>query len=301
MAVKNRAASVLDRLKNKARTTGKPFQLYLQLFCQEEFLRRLSMSPYADNLILKGGLFIYALTNFESRSTVDIDFLMRRLPGDIHKMKDVIDAILDVDTGNDFITLEAGNYETILPRQRYEGVSFLLTGRIANTRTPFNVDIAVGDIVIPKPATRIIPAQLEDFSGPKVVTYSLESVIAEKFDAILQRLELTSRLKDFYDIYYLSHVFDFEGKYLRDAIMATLKNRRTSFSPDSLDTVKSLAENSEMQIRWRQFTRRLNLTDLTFTEALRGIDVFLSPLWHAITFETEYGLKWSAKRYEWGI
>jgi predicted nucleotidyltransferase component of viral defense system len=301
VAVKNRAASVLDRLKQKARTTGKPFQLYLQLFCQEEFLRRLSMSPFSDNLVLKGGLFIYALTNFESRSTVDIDFLMRHLPTDIQKMKDVIDAILDVNTGNDFIKLEAGNYGVILPRQRYKGTSFLLTGRVANTKTPFNVDIAVGDIVIPKPTARIIPAQLEDFSGPEVMTYSLESVIAEKFDAILERLELTSRLKDFYDIYYLSHVFDFEGKYLRDAIMATLKNRGTSFSPDSMDAVKSLTENGEMQIRWKRFAHRLNLTDLTFAEVLHDIDVFLSPLWLTIVLETEYGLKWSAKRYEWGV
>jgi predicted nucleotidyltransferase component of viral defense system len=73
-------ASVLARLKNKARAAGKPFSLYLQLFCQEEFLRRLSMSRYADNLVLKGGMFIYTLTNFESRSTVDIDFLLRQMP-----------------------------------------------------------------------------------------------------------------------------------------------------------------------------------------------------------------------------
>ena len=73
-------ASVLARLKNKARAAGKPFSLYLQLFCQEEFLRRLSMSRYADILVLKGGMFIYTLTNFESRSTVDIDFLLRQMP-----------------------------------------------------------------------------------------------------------------------------------------------------------------------------------------------------------------------------
>ena len=74
-------ASVIARLKNKAKETGKPFQLHLQLFCQEEFLRRLAASRYAENLVLKGGLFIYTLTNFESRATVDIDFLFTKAQG----------------------------------------------------------------------------------------------------------------------------------------------------------------------------------------------------------------------------
>ena len=81
-------ASVIARLKNKAKETGKPFQLHLQLFCQEEFLRRLAASCYAENLVLKGGLFIYTLTNFESRATVDIDFLLQQFPGRIEDMKD---------------------------------------------------------------------------------------------------------------------------------------------------------------------------------------------------------------------
>ena len=79
----DRGASVIARLKNKAKETGKPFQLHLQLFCQEEFLRRISASRYVENLVLKGGLFIYTLTNFESRATVDIDFLLRQFPGTI--------------------------------------------------------------------------------------------------------------------------------------------------------------------------------------------------------------------------
>ena len=80
-------ASVISKLKEKSKKTRKPLQLYLQLFCQEEFLRRLSFSKYADNLILKGGLLIYTLTNFESRSTIDVDFLMKQLPNSIEKIQ----------------------------------------------------------------------------------------------------------------------------------------------------------------------------------------------------------------------
>lgn len=87
-------ASVIARLKNKAKETGKPFQLHLQLFCQEEFLRRLAASRYAENLVLKGGLFIYTLTNFESRATVDIDFLLQQFPGRIEDIKRMAATIL---------------------------------------------------------------------------------------------------------------------------------------------------------------------------------------------------------------
>ena len=86
-------ASVLAKLKNKAQKSGKSFQLHLQLFCQEEFLRRLSLSPYSDNLVLKGGLFIYTLTNFESRSTVDIDFLLHHLSAGLNNIPKIIEDI----------------------------------------------------------------------------------------------------------------------------------------------------------------------------------------------------------------
>ena len=85
--------SVLARLKNKAKETGRPFQLHLQLFCQEEFLRRLAASKYAQNLVLKGGLFIYTLTNFESRATVDVDFLLRRMKMPEMNLSEVMTAI----------------------------------------------------------------------------------------------------------------------------------------------------------------------------------------------------------------
>ena len=87
-------ASILAKLKNKAKSTGMPYQQCLQLFFQEEFLRRLSKSKYAENLILKGGLFIYTLTNFESRATVDVDFLLRHMGSNMEHMDDVIKDII---------------------------------------------------------------------------------------------------------------------------------------------------------------------------------------------------------------
>ena len=88
--MKDIAASILTRLKNQAKETGLSYQMCLQLFCQEEFLRRLSLSQYSSNFILKGGLFIYTLTEFQSRATQDIDFLMRQLSNDIGKVNGIM-------------------------------------------------------------------------------------------------------------------------------------------------------------------------------------------------------------------
>lgn len=292
-------ASVLARLKNKSKETGKPLQLYLQLFCQEEFLRRLAASKYSDHLVLKGGLLIYTLTDFESRATVDVDFLLRQFPSTIDTIKEMVEDIISEDTGNDFIEFTSRGYEEISPQRKYAGVSFQLIGKIKNTRTPFDVDFGVGDVIVPASEMRELPVQLEGFARPSVLTYSLESTIAEKYDALLQRLELTSRMKDIYDIYYLSNVFAFEGKELQKAISETLKNRSTVYDGESLDRVISLAQNKDIQVRWRQYFRRLKLDELSLDSVMEGIDSFLRPIWDSMLQGTTPNIGWSPEERQW--
>jgi predicted nucleotidyltransferase component of viral defense system len=176
----DKGASILVKLKNKAKASGMNYQQCLQLFFQEEFLRRLSKSRYADNLVLKGGLFIYALTGFESRATIDIDFLLRRMDSDLAHMDEVITEILETPTGhNDVVLLRAKKTELISVQRKYHGVSTQITGSIKNVRVPFNVDIGVGDVIVPKAEKRTIQTQLNGYDVPEVYTYSLESTIAE--------------------------------------------------------------------------------------------------------------------------
>ena len=187
------AASVLARLKNKAAESGRSYQLCLQLFCQEEFLRRLEKSKYAENLVLKGGLFIYSVTDFDSRVTVDIDFLLRRVPNTPEQLKPVLEEIISTPTGNDFITFEIKDIAPIAVAKKYAGIGASIVARIKNTRTPFSIDFGVGDVIVPKQEKRKIPTQLDDFTAPVVSTYSLETTIAEKIDAILFRFDLQKK------------------------------------------------------------------------------------------------------------
>ena len=295
------AASVLAKLKNKAKASGISYQQCLQLFFQEEFLRRLAGSKYAENFVLKGGLFIYTLTNFESRATVDVDFLMRGLNNDLARMDEIIGAILEVDTGNNFVTFKASKTEPIAVQRKYHGVSTQITGYIKNVRVPFNVDVGVGDVIIPHALRRNIQTQLDGYEKPEILTYSLESTIAEKFDAILQRFELTGRMKDFYDIYYLSHTFDFDGLKLQTAIQETLQNRGTAYEKDSFNRILTLADDPDMQTKWRYFLRTLNNSEIPFKRIIEGIKTFLEPVWNSILAEDECLGQWCSDETDWKL
>ena len=197
------AASVLARLKNKAAKSGRSYQLCLQLFCQEEFLRRLEKSKYAENLVLKGGLFLYSLTDFDSRVTADVDFLLRKMPNTPKQLQAILEEIIATETGNDFITFEIKNVAPIAVAKKYAGIGASLAARIKNTKTPFGIDFGVGDIIVPRQEKRKIPTQLDGFEAPTVNTYSLETTVAEKLDAILSLMEFSSRMKDYSAIHKL--------------------------------------------------------------------------------------------------
>ena len=293
------AASVLARLKNKAKADGISYQQCLQLFFQEEFLRKLSASKYKDNLILKGGLFIYTLTNFESRATIDVDFMLRGLSNDMVRMDEIIAEILAVPTGNDFITFKALPTEPIAANRKYHGVSTQITGYIKNVRVPLSVDIGVGDVIVPGAKARTIKTQLEGFDAPEIMTYSVESTIAEKLDAILQRFELTGRMKDFYDIYYLSQTFNFDGLKLQTAIAETLRNRGTDYSADSFHRITVLVNDENMQVRWRHFLRTLHNPDIPFSQVMDGIAAFIEPVWDAFIKGNKFQKQWDASAMNW--
>lgn len=279
------AASVLAKLRNKAKASGISYQQCLQLFVQEEFLRKLSKSGFENILILKGGLFVYTITNFESRATIDADFLLQGYPNSIVDVKDLIYKIIDTPTGNDYIKMQAKGFEEISPQRRYHGISMQIVAQIKNVHVPFNVDIGVGDIIVPSAERRTINTQLPDFEAPVIKTYSLESTIAEKLDAILQRYELTGRMKDFYDIYFLSKTFDFDGEKLKKAIFKTLEQRGTLYDRNSFKRVAKLADDEAMQKRWKFFLKTIKDNTLEFTSVITEIETFLEPVFNAMLNE----------------
>lgn len=295
------AASVLTRLKNKAKETGRSYQLCMQLFCQEEFLRRLQNSKYADNLVLKGGLFIYSITDFDSRVTVDVDFLLRKLPNTPEQLRASLEEIIAIDTGNNFITFEIKNVSPISVAKKYAGISASLVAHIKNTRTPFSIDFGVGDVIVPNQEKRKIPTQLDDFTSPTVNTYSLETTIAEKLDAILDLMEFSSRMKDYYDIYYLANKFDFDGATLTEALKKTFENRGHSFTVEQFEQVMGFDRDGAMQKKWKAFVRKIDTKTDDYSTVLKTIQAFLTEPLTAEIDNRGFSGRWSANQNEWII
>ena len=293
------AASVLARLKNKAAESGRSYQLCLQLFCQEEFLRRLEKSKYAENLVLKGGLFIYSLTDFDSRVTVDVDFLLRKIPNTPEQLKSVLEEIIAIETGNDFVTFEIKDVAPIAVAKKYAGIGASVVARIKNTKTPFSIDFGIGDVIVPKQEKRKIPTQLTDFDAPTVNTYSVETTIAEKIDAILSLMEFSSRMKDYYDIYYIANKFDFDGNVLTEALKKTFANREHSFTVEQFEQVIGFADDDAMQKKWKAFVRKIDAKTDDYSTVLNTIKAFLAESYAAAIEGKDFGKQWVANNGEW--
>ncbi|MFY9119631.1 MAG: nucleotidyl transferase AbiEii/AbiGii toxin family protein [Syntrophomonadaceae bacterium] len=291
----NIAASVLARLKDKAREQSIPHQQMINLFCQEEFIRRLSESDYKNNLILKGGFLLYSISGFISRPTVDADYLLTNHSNNIEAIKKLVDEVISLPSKNDFVGFEIRSVEVISEIKKYHGIRVNLVGTIERTQTPFRIDFGVGDVIVPAVVERSLPVLLPDFESPVVLTYSLESTVAEKLDAIISLMEATSRMKDFYDIYYLATTFDFDGRNLQKAIFETLSNRGTPYEEDSVAVLTRLVKDMEIQKRWNNFCKKVLKYEPDFTDIVNVIIDFASPPYQSMIEGEKFFKNWSYK------
>lgn len=297
MGVEN---SILQKLKNKAKKTGFSYQLILQLFCQEEFLRRLAYSTYTDSFILKGGLFLFMFTNFQSRPTMDIDFLMKNISNEKENIINIINEIVNTEVKNNYIHLQIKSVENITEQKEYHGLRIKMIGIISNTKTPFDIDIGIGDVIVPKPELRKIAVQIDEFEAPEILTYTLESTIAEKWDAIISRMETTSRMKDYYDIYYLACNFNFDGRKLQEAIFETLQKRGTHYDRETLLKIKEIHKDQNMDKRWNSFCKNSLEIYLEFKIVIDIIVNFINCPFNSIIDERECLKLWNpiSRSYE---
>lgn len=197
------------------------------------------------------------------------------------------------------MTFEIKSIAPIAIAKKYAGIGAALIARIKNTRTPFSIDFGVGDVVVPKQEKRRIPTQLAEFTAPMVNTYSIETTVAEKLDAILSLMEFSSRMKDYYDIYYLANKFDFDGKILSEALRKTFVNREHSFTLEQFEQVIKFADDVAMQKKWKAFVRKIDTKTDDYSIVLKTIKIFLTKPFMATVNEKEFIEKWSAANGEW--
>lgn len=231
--------------------------------------------------------------------TVDIDFLLRRIPNTPEKLRPVLEEIISAPAGNDFVTFEIIDMKPIASAKKYAGISASIVAHIKNTRTPFSIDFGVGDVIVPKQEKRQIPTQLDDFTAPVVNTYSLEATVAEKIDAILSLMEFSSRMKDYYDICYLSDKFDFDGKTLTEALKRTFENRGHIFTVKQFEQVMRFDHDETMQKKWKAFCRKIGTGAYDYSTVLKMIQAFLARPFTSAIEDNQFTGKWSSADGRW--
>ena len=225
--------------------------------------------------------------------------MLRKISNTPEQLRGILEEIIAVHTGNDFVAFEIKDVAPIAVAKKYAGIGVSIVARIKNTRTPFGIDFGVGDVIVPKQEKRKIPTQLDDFVAPTVNTYSIETTVAEKIDAILSLMEFSSRMKDYYDIYYLANKFDFDGATLTEALKKTFENRGHSFTIEQFEQVMSFDNDEAMQKKWKAFVRKIDIKTDDYSTVLKTIKVFLTKPFTAVVGGKEFTPKWSANNGEW--
>lgn len=293
---KNMAASVHQRLLNEARRTGRPFNELLQYFAMERFLYRLSVSPQAPKFLLKGAMMLRVWKVPLSRPTMDID-LLGRTANETEQIVAAMQAVCSQPVEDDGLHFDPASVvgQRIAEDAEYKGVRITFRGSLGNARISMQIDIGFGDVVRPAPVDVELPALL-DFPMPRLKGYTRETSIAEKFHAMVQRGQLNSRMKDFYDIWLLSRQFDFEGAVLADAIKTTFATRETEVPAESVGLTLNFAKEVSKAKQWQAFTRKLptGSAPSEFEEVITHVAAFLGPVATALNAHSALPTSWRA-------
>lgn len=293
--LKDIAASVRQRLLNRSHERGEDFQLTLIYYALERLLYRLSRSNYHDRFVLKGAMLFSVWSQTPHRATRDLD-LLGQGPNDVATLVKEFREICQTPVEDDGLTFlgESVTGGEIRDGEEYEGVRLSFEARLGVARIPIQVDIGFGDVVLPKPVPLDYPTLL-DFPAPHLLAYPRESVVAEKFQSMVELGIANSRMKDFFDLWFLSRQFDFDGASLSQAIHGTFTRRSTSLpSTPPLCLTPDFSNDRDKQAQWKGFLKRagLDVQGLTLAQVLSQLEKFLMPPTRAAAKGETFTAQW---------
>ena len=295
MNQRNIAASVRARLLNRARETRQDFNLVLTRYALERLLYRLSVSPHADQFLLKGALLFDLWFDIPHRPTRDADFL-GFVPAELPRLEGVFKEVCAIDTG-DGVTFRPDTVQAaeIRKEANYAGVRVTLLGLIDEARCPIQIDIGFGDAVTPGPEDVQYPVMLPEFDAPKLRVYPRYTVVAEKLEALASLGIANSRMKDYFDLWILSRYTDFDGDTLRRAIRATFDRRKTALPMDTpFGLSDGFVRDAHKQRQWQAFLGKNKIEALSLEEVIATLRDFLLPVIMAANADAHHPQHWRA-------
>ena len=250
--IKN-AKSLMDKSRNIAVKNNITINEVLQNYMFERILERLSVSKYKNNFILKGGLLLSSIMGIDTRTTMDMDTCIKGIDLTDEQLYEVLQEILNIDV-NDGVKFEIRNSQPIREEDDYGGLKYNLLAIFDNLRVNLSIDIATGDLITPREIEYDYKMIFEN-RNLKIMTYNIESIIAEKFQTVISRGILNSRMKDYYDLYYLITYKNFSKENLKNAVINSFNKRDTDIK--SINKVIDEIEKSEfVKELWTSYSEK---------------------------------------------
>ena len=280
----NLSASVRQKLLNLSEKRKEPFDLLLVRYGIERLLYRLSQSRHADKFLLKGAMLFALWDEKMHRPTRDTDLLSFGST-DLNAIQGVFQDILQTSVPDDGLVFQADSIqaEEIREDNAYGGIRVRLLATLIKTKIPLQIDLGFGDVVTPAAEMAVFPALL-DFPAPEIRAYPIYTVVAEKFEAMVKLGSANTRMKDFYDLWFLSQRFDFDGAILQKAIQATFARRKTALGDElPFPLTDAFAKDVVKQDQWAGFLRRNALVGSLqeFADIVVVLRQFIEPVLHA--------------------
>lgn len=286
--ITNYGKSIRSKLLNVAKKEDVFYQTVLTRYFQERLLYRMSQTRFRSNFYLKGGALLYAFERFAARPTLDIDFLGHDISNEGAYIISAFREICSVPYDEDGVTFDIEHItaQNITEFKDYHGIRLSIPVRMDTISQVMTMDIGFGDVVTPSPVDLEYPLLLEHLPVPNILAYSIETVIAEKMHAVIDLADQSSRMKDYYDLYNLLSKEKYDSDTLQEAIIKTFENRRTPYDANTMFFRNDFADNSQMQIRWKAFLRKITKeSDTSFPEVVTYIQDALRPYWKKISHD----------------
>lgn len=285
MGEKNYGKSVRAKLLNISTAEKLGYQLIVIRYIQERLLYRLSQSRFREKLFLKGGALLYAHEQFRARPTLDIDFLGDKISRDKEFVKMAFEEICAVSCPEDGVTfdMESISAEEITVNKVYHGIRLHVRAQLDTIRQVISMDIGFGDVITPKPEELDYPVLLKETPAVNIMAYSLETVVAEKFQTMIDLAEENSRMKDFFDVYRILVNNKVNEEMLQQAIVATFSNRETGYKPDHILFTEEFVKSPARIAFWKGFLRKIKYKeDLPFKTVMAVMKERLQGYWEQL-------------------
>lgn len=274
----NIGRSIRARLLNLSKTYGEKdgFMKLLVRYLHERLIYRISISNYRENFFLKGGSLLFAYNGMQGRPTQDIDFLASKISRDATRLKEIFEEICKIECEADGVVFDTSSIHTteITKERKYPGTRVVIVARLDSIVQQISADIGFGDVIVPEPVDLDYPVFLDTTPPITIKAYSLETVVAEKFHAMVEKDTENSRMKDFFDCYQiLKHQSDLiDEATLSDAIHVTFKNRDTVIADNLQLFTDGFANDDFRNSLWKNFLKKINWRDhIEFVEVMEVI------------------------------